>query len=159
MKIFKMISAASVFLVIAFLIPLSNGQTRKKPAADKTEKGKSSYISPDKGIGPIKEMKLGKIDPTMAEKGERLFKNQCVTCHMLDKKKLGPPLRSVTKDRPPEFIMNMILNTDQMEKKDPEVKKLIAQYQVYMTPLPLKQEQAKLLLEYLRSEGEKKPGN
>jgi len=115
----------------------------------KTE-SKSALISDDKGIGPIKNIKLGPVDSTMAAEGNTLFQKYCVTCHELDKKKLGPPLRDVTDRRLPEFIMNMILNTDQMQKKDPEVKKMIDQYQVYMSVLVLNEKQARELLEYLR---------
>ncbi len=136
-------------------------KTGKPKSGSKTanDTAKSTYISPDKGIGPIKEIKLGPIDTSLVSKGQAFFQGQCVTCHQLDKKKIGPPLRTVTKDRPPEFIMNMLLNTDQMEKKDPEVKKLIAQYGTYMSVLDIKQEQARQLLEYLRWAAQQPPDN
>jgi cytochrome c len=121
---------------------------------DSTKAGeKSSHKSDDKGIGPIKELKLGPIDTSMVSKGQALFQSQCVTCHQLDKKKIGPPLRNVTDQMTPEFIMNMILNTDIMEKKDPEVKKLISEYGTYMSVLDIKPDQARQLLEYLRWAG------
>jgi cytochrome c len=129
----------------------------KKSTEVKEDTAKFHYISPDKGIGPIKELKLGPIDTSMVTKGEQIFKSQCTACHMLDKKKIGPPLRSVTKDRPPEFIMNMILNTDEMEKKDPEVKKLIDQYGVYMSVLDISKDQARQILEYLRWAAQQPP--
>lgn len=159
MRILRALIVASVFLIVAShaqnSLAASKGDGVSK---DKSAKADSTYISADKGIGPITTVKLGPIDSVMAEKGQALFKKQCVTCHLLDKKKLGPPLRDVTKQRPPEFIMNMMLNTDKMEKKDPEVKKLINKYQLYMTVLSLTKDQARELLEYLRLEGEKKAG-
>lgn len=130
---------------------------KEKPASEKSKaKDEPKYISPDKGIGPVKELKLGPIDTVMAERGKKLYNEKCTTCHLMDKKKLGPPLRTVTKNRPPEFIMNMMINTDEMEKKDAEVKKMIDEYQVYMTVLDITEKQARDLLEYLRQEGEKK---
>ncbi len=132
----------------------------KDDAAAKKDIVKTSYLSPDKGIGPIKELKVGPIDTTLVSKGKALFNGQCVICHQLDKKKIGPPLRTVADDRPPEFIMNMLLNTDEMQKKDPEVKKLIAQYGgVLMSVTDIKQDQARQLLEYLRWEAKQPPSN
>jgi cytochrome c len=118
---------------------------------------KSTWLSPDKGIGPIKELKLSPIDTSMVTKGHAIFQSQCIVCHTLDSKKIGPALRTITNDRPPEFIMNMILNTDQMEKKNPEVKKLISQYGTYMSVLDFKQDQARQILEYLRWESTQPP--
>jgi cytochrome c len=139
----------------------TKSKTTKTKAEEKTVKDttKSTYISPDKGLGPIKEIKLGPIDTSMVSQGEQIFKSQCFTCHLLDKKKIGPPLRTATTDRPPEFVMNMILNTDEMEKKDPEVKKLISQYGVYMSVLDISKDQARQILEYLRWAAKQPPDN
>ena len=133
----------------------NSGEKAKKETVKAREK--STYVSPDKGIGPIKEIKLDAIDSTMAARGEELFGSKCVTCHLLDKKKLGPPMRNIVNERPPEFIMNMMLNTDEMEKKDDQVKELIQKYMVYMTPQELNQKQARDVLEYLRQAAESKP--
>jgi cytochrome c len=161
MKI-ALVSLAAIGILIAGSFAQTtnkSGQKSGEKATKETSKAKeeSTYVSPDKGIGPIKEIKLGPIDSTMVARGEELFGSKCVTCHLLDKKKLGPPLRNVVNDRPPEFIMNMMLNTDEMEKKDDQVKKLIEQYMVYMTPQELTQKQARDILEYLRQVSESKP--
>jgi len=165
----KIMKIALVSLALmGILLTASFAQTADKSDQKSEEKSetvkkatkaveKSTYVSPDKGIGPIKEIKLEAIDTTMATRGEELYGSKCVTCHLLDKKKLGPPLRNVVNDRPPEFIMNMMLNTDEMEKKHDEVKKLIEQYMVYMTPQELTQKQARDILEYLRIAAENKP--
>lgn len=105
----------------------------------------------DYGIGPVKEIKLGPVDTKMAEKGHVLFNNKCMLCHDLDQKKIGPPIRNITKTRTPEYIMNLLLNTVQMQKEDPEVKELIAVYKVPMTPPDFTPDQARSVLEYLRS--------
>jgi hypothetical protein len=135
----------------------SDDKAKAGTKADNTS-SKSTYISPDIGLGPIKEIKLGAIDTSMVSKGLAFFQGQCVACHQLDKKVIGPALRNVTKERPPEFIMNMILNTDIMEKKDPEVKKMIGQYGTYMSVLDIKQDQARQLLEFLRWAATQPPG-
>lgn len=105
----------------------------------------------DYGIGPIKEIKLGPIDPKLVPKGRDLFNNKCLLCHELDQKKIGPPLRNITKTRTPEYIMNLLLNTVQMQKEDPVVKDLITTYKVPMTPPGFTNDQVRMVLEYLRS--------
>ena len=105
----------------------------------------------DKGIGPVKNLELGPVDMKMVSKGKVLFNNKCLLCHDLDQKKIGPPLRNVTRTREPEFIMNLLLNTVQMQQEDPIIKDLISTYKVPMTPPEFTNEQARSVLEYLRS--------
>jgi mono/diheme cytochrome c family protein len=108
--------------------------------------------SQDKGIGPVKELKLGPVDKKLAAQGQQLFSAKCVACHSLDQKIIGPPLRNVTKTRTPEYIMNMILNPANMEKGDPVTKELHKKYiATPMTDQGLTQDQARSILEYLRS--------
>ncbi|MGA2298701.1 MAG: cytochrome c [FCB group bacterium] len=108
----------------------------------------------DKGIGPIKDLKLGEIDKTLLPKGRSLFNEKCIVCHSLDSKKVGPPLRNVAKDQTPEFIMNLLVNTLEMQQKDEHIKQLISQYKVVMVDYKLSQDQARELLEYLRAAAE-----
>lgn len=106
----------------------------------------------DKGIGPVKELKLGAVDKKLASQGQQLFSAKCVACHSLDQQIIGPPLRNVTKKRTPEFIMNMILNPTTMEKEDLVIKDLHKKY--IATPMAnqgFTQDEARSLLEYLRS--------
>ncbi|MGB8490811.1 MAG: cytochrome c [Bacteroidales bacterium] len=110
-----------------------------------------SYQQKDRGIGPIKSIKLGAINPEMVEKGQGLFNSKCIICHDLDQKKIGPPLRTITITRTPEFIMNMMLNTAQMQQQDTVVRNLIRTYKVPMTPPNFSTEEARSVLEYLRS--------
>ena len=105
----------------------------------------------DKGIGPIKNLKLGEIDKSLLPKGRALFNEKCVVCHSLDSKKIGPPLRFVARDQTPEFIMNLLVNTVEMQQKNEQIKQLISQYKVIMVDYKLSEEQAKDLLEYLRA--------
>ena len=69
----------------------------------------------NKGIGPIKELKLeSTIDQELATSGEELFNSSCTVCHRIDAKFIGPELQGVTQRRSPEWIMNLILNTEYM---------------------------------------------
>lgn len=108
----------------------------------------------DNGVGPIKE-KLqvsADIDKIMAESGKQIFDAKCVQCHKMDERYTGPALRDVTQRRSPEYVMNMILNPQEMTQKHPEAKKLLAMYANQMTFQNVTQEDARALLEYLRME-------
>jgi len=107
-----------------------------------------------KGIGPISEVTLGPIDEALYARGEEIFSTKCSACHKLDKRYVGPALGDVIERRAPEYIMNMMLNPEEMVKMHPEAKALLAQF---MTPMPsqnLTQEDARALLEYLREQRE-----
>jgi cytochrome c2 len=108
------------------------------------------------GIGPITEdMELAAVDPAKAVSGRDIFIKKCATCHYLDMKKTGPPLRDVTKRRSSEYVLNQILNPEQMGKFHPDGRKLVAQYAQYMTIQGITRENATDLLEFLRSEMDK----
>ncbi len=49
--------------------------------------------------------------------------------------------------------MNMILNTAEMVAKDPAVKDLMVQYGTAMPPPGLSEEEARAVVEYLRTTG------
>ncbi len=140
---------------VAFLNPGGSQVKTGGPAAEGTDVLNDNLTAQqekkDYGIGPIKEVKLGPVDVKMAQKGHDLFNNKCLLCHDLDQKKIGPPIRNITKTRTPEYIMNLLLNTVQMQKEDPVVKDLITIYKVPMTPPDFTPEQARSVLEYLRS--------
>lgn len=106
----------------------------------------------DLGIGPVKKVEIGPLDKTMSDKGKAIFNSKCIICHDLDQAKIGPVLRNITKVRTPEYIMNMLVNTIQMQKENATVKELIKKYNnIIMIPPLLNQEQARNMLEYLRS--------
>jgi cytochrome c len=102
------------------------------------------------GVGPVKEVKLGPIDPQLADKGQDIFQAKCTPCHRIDTRFLGPPLKGVTKQRRPEWIMNMILNPMQMTQDNKYARELFVQYPVQMTFQNVTQEDARAILEYLR---------
>ena len=105
----------------------------------------------ENGIGPIKEkLELGPLNMEMAAKGQKIFEEKCASCHKLDDRFTGPAQRDVIERRTPEYIMNMILNPEEMIKKHPEVKKMLAIYMTSMTYQNVSQEQAREILEYFR---------
>lgn len=110
-----------------------------------------SRITNNKGIGPIDEVELkAEIDEEMVENGEKLYNNHCASCHRIHESAMGPALGSVLQRRSPEFVMNMILNTDEMLEKDPVIKSLNAEYEEEMIQVDVTEEEAREIVEYLR---------
>ena len=100
----------------------------------------------------ITKVDMGSINPKMVNEGKGLYTSKCAMCHDLDQKKVGPALRNVTKNRKPEYIMNVIYNTAKMQKVDPVYKALLVAFKNVPMPDPnLTEAQSRSLLEYLRS--------
>lgn len=108
----------------------------------------------DKGIGPITEVTLETVDPQLVEAGEKVFKAKCTACHRIDKRRVGPALGGVTDRRSPEWIMNLLMNTPEMLKKDPVAKQLVAEYATQMADLKLSETDARAVLEFLRTKAD-----
>jgi cytochrome c2 len=127
----------------------SNTSAQKKLA----EKFGLTLYELENGVGPIKEkMQIGEIDNLLAQNGKKIFEEKCMQCHKMDERYTGPALRGVTEKRTPEYIMNMILNPEEMTKKHPEARKMLGIYANQMTFQNVTQDDARALLEYLRME-------
>jgi len=104
------------------------------------------------GIGPVTApVELGRIDERQAEEGERLFETKCMACHKMEDRYVGPALGAVTERRTPAFIMNMMLAPESMYTRHPVVRQLLADHMTQMPNQGLTQEQARQILEYLRT--------
>lgn len=97
------------------------------------------------------------LDQAMVSAGKNTYELKCQSCHRLTEEKLvGPGWKGVTKQRKPLWIMNMITNVDMMLETDPEAQKLLEQCMVRMPNQNLSKEQAREVLEFMRSnDGEK----
>lgn len=105
----------------------------------------------NKGLGPVKNVVLGDLNQKMADEGMAIFKAKCSACHKMEKKYVGPALAGVTKMRSPEWIMNMILNPEEMVKNDPIAKKLLAEFLSPMANQNMTKDEARKILEYFRT--------
>jgi len=119
----------------------------RQQAASAADPGQAA----DKGIGPVKELKLGPVDPKLAENGKQIFDSKCASCHGLDKAIAGPPLGNVLAQQTPEFVMNMLLNTAGMEAQNATVKKAMSKYGMSMPAPGLSEQEARAVVEYLRT--------
>lgn len=131
------------------------------PATDASSAASSSAAAPagpqlsevemEQGIGPVRDMELAAVDPALAAEGEASFQLKCSACHKLGERFVGPDLAEVLDRRRPEFVMNMILNANEMVQKHPVVRELLAQYYTPMTVQVTEREEARSILEYLRT--------
>jgi hypothetical protein len=109
---------------------------------------------PNRGEGKFNSSNVtvsDKLDPKMAEVGEKIQGVKCASCHKLsDEKLVGPGWKGVTERRKPEWVMNFITNPDPMIDKDPAVQ---AQYELCLVRMPnqgLTDEDARNVLEFMR---------
>ena len=106
----------------------------------------------DKGIGPVTSVELGaEIDDALVAKGKEIFDAKCSACHKVDKRYIGPSPAGIMDRRTPEWIMNMILNPDEMVAQNAQAKQLLAEYSSPMANQNLTEEEARNVLEYFRT--------
>lgn len=129
-------------------------EVSRTKAADK--KGEDAGVPVDlnnKGIGPIKNLDFpADIDTDMAARGQEKFNAICVACHMAEQRMIGPAMKGVYERRSPEWVMNMMLNPNEMLKSDPIAKALLKEYNnAIMLNQNLSEDEARDLAEYLRT--------
>lgn len=121
------------------------GGAAAAPAAELTQ------VELEQGLGPIRDLQLGPIDHELAEAGEKAFVTKCSACHHIEDRYVAPALGEVLSRRRPEFVMNQMLNATEMVARHPVIQQLLAEY---YTPMPVQvtdHDEARSILEYLRS--------
>jgi cytochrome c len=135
-------------------------EAREKQEHEARE-GDSDDLSPfelEHGIGPVKEpIELGAIDPATAATGKTVFEAKCTACHKMDTLYIGPALGEVTARRSGAFIMNMILNPQEMVERHPVAKQMLAERMSFMANQGLTRDEARAVLEYLRTQSRSAP--
>jgi cytochrome c len=140
-----------IILSIGFLFLSGCSQTQNNNESAASSTGPEDPMS-EKGIGPVSELILSDIDPQMVEEGKKIYESKCTACHNPTAKLIGPPQKGVLDRRSPEWIMNLMLNTQEMLDKDPIAKQLLKEYNnIPMTNQGLSYEDARKVLEYLRT--------
>ncbi len=135
-------------LVLLLLASCSNGAT-----SNESDEGTPSDPMENKGIGPITSLALAdEIDADMASEGQVVYEQMCTACHKAEKNFIGPSPKGILERRSPEWVMNMILNPEEMISKDPIAKALLMEYNgAPMANQNLSEEQARQVLEYFRT--------
>lgn len=141
-----------VILAAAAALTACGGDRRADgdQAASQAQAGPSAEEL-EKGIGPVREVVLGPVDPALAAQGQATFDMKCTSCHKLGERYVGPPLGSVLERRTPEFVMNMMLNPNEMTQKHPVIRELVGEYMLAMPFQDLTEPEARAILEYLRT--------
>lgn len=143
-------------LTLMVLMSSCGGDKAKQEVAapvkeeEKTEPVKIDPMT-DKGVGKIKSITLGDIDMALVAEGEAVYKAKCTACHKISKRFVGPGLKGVTERRTSEWIMNMILDPELMVIENAAAKQLLAEYSAPMANQSLTEEEARAILEYLRT--------
>lgn len=154
-------------IFISFLLSCGGKEEKKKENFSYEKKAPSEQITNkiepvlaskkidlrDKGIGPVKSIELAaEIDQAMATHGEDVFKKMCTACHRPDKKFIGPAPLGILERRTPEWIMNMILNPEEMTQKNSLAKELLKEFNgAPMANQNLTEAEARAVLEYFRT--------
>jgi mono/diheme cytochrome c family protein len=95
---------------------------------------------------------LAAADPADADaaRGKATFDAKCALCHSIGAgDKIGPDLKGVTRRRADQWLTWWLLETDRMQKTDPDAKALLAKYRTPMPNLGLKPAEARELLQFL----------
>ena len=102
------------------------------------------------GIGSITKLELKPINDSIMKRGNKLFDDRCKKCHTMEYKNIGPDISDILAIRKPEWIMNFLLNKEEMLLKDSIAIKTRIRYQENCGAEITRQHEALEILEYLR---------
>ena len=124
-----------------------------KKEAEKQLQASKKIDLENKGIGPIDSVAISEeIDEELAAMGREVYSRKCTACHKLGSTFIGPPPNGILQRRTPEWVMNMILNPEEMLQKDPLAKALFMEFGgQLMTNQQVTTEEARAMLEYFRT--------
>lgn len=146
-------------LGIALLVAACSSDTPKEAAPAETPKtiapavtGEAASPSYPAGFITASDITLGPIDEGMVAEAKKIFDAKCHVCHGLSTEKVvGPGWKGVINERKPEWIMNMMLHTQWMVENDPAAQALVEETKTVMPDQELTKEQARAMLELIRS--------
>jgi cytochrome c len=160
MKIWNDRRVRRLGITLGLLLAACGGKAEQQPADEPKPAGSEelSAFELEHGIGPVKEpVALGPIDDALAGSGKAIFEQKCSACHKMETKYVGPALGEVTARRSPAFIMNMVLNPMEMVERHPVAKQLLAEHMTFMANQNLTTDDARAVLEYLRTQAKGPP--
>ncbi len=163
MKSIETHTSCRVALIVTLLFVMQSctqKNTSDTKTADTSAPAPGLQVQEKPNYYKIKEVKLDSaIDGALADKGQKIFQTTCTACHRYDQRYVGPGLGGVTHRRAPEYIMNMILDTDVMVENDDTVRCLLQTYMLKMPNMIVDPNDARSVLEHLRRVGVKYDAN
>ncbi len=149
----RLIPLLAVVALVAGLAACGSDDSSPREARNGAATAELTAFQLEHGIGPFtEEVQVGPIDPQLAALGQDVYEMSCEACHQMEGRLVGPPLGDVTERRSPTFIMNMIMNPEEMARTHPEGQAMLAQYPVVMPYQNITEEEARAILEYLRTQ-------
>lgn len=138
----KTMKPTTIILFAAVLVLFSCTSKEASTEADETKEEKSL-------VGYVEL--TNPLDESLIQEGTKIFTAKCARCHTLDTAQFTvPSFAGVTNRRSPEWIMNMIINVDEMLKQDPVAADLLRKHKKVMPDPNLKVSEARAVLEFLR---------
>jgi cytochrome c5 len=127
--------------------------SRTQEAAPVAKAAQTPVDLSNKGIGPIKKVTFtAEVDAAKAARGQDIFESKCTMCHEVGQRMIGPAVQGTLERRSPEWVANLLLNTQEMLQKDPIAKALLKEYNnAMMINQNLSEPEALAVLEYLRT--------
>jgi mono/diheme cytochrome c family protein len=138
--------------VILFALACNSSDKQTDNTATTEENKTATEASSPLGIGPYKKIELTHpLDEKMVAEGKNVYEVKCASCHKLtDEKLVGPGWKGVTDRRTPEWIMNFIVNVEEMLEKDTAAQNLLEVCLVKMPNQNLTDTAARSALEFMR---------
>lgn len=144
----------SGFILSLLLFSCGGESSETSPSGQESTTNESGLtdFQLEHGIGPVTEVvELGPLDEELAAEGKQIFEAKCTACHKSHERYIGPATDDILDRRSPAYVMNMIMNPDEMTRKHPEGRKMM---QEYMSPMPYQNvtvEEARAIVEYFRT--------
>ncbi|MEI6946969.1 cytochrome c [Paraflavisolibacter sp. H34] len=148
------INIAAALLLAGTALLASCGSNNAQPAAGSEPAAEAPAATAPK----LEAVTLSSpLNTAWVNAGKSIYDLKCQSCHKLtDEKLVGPGWKDVTKKRKPEWIMGMILDPEAMLNTDPDAQKLLEELLVRMPNQNLTKDEARQVLEFMRSnDGEK----
>lgn len=139
--------------IAAFLFGCSSEkQNNEQVNNDHGQHAVAASSTDGRGIGPAKTVSMSAtLDEEMIARGKATYEMKCQACHRLDDKRVvGPGWKGLSGKRKPEWIINMIVNVDEMLAHDEEAQKLLEEYLVKMPNQNVSMDEARDILEFIR---------
>ncbi len=133
----------TLLLILSFVILYACGTEKKDVQTTETSEEKSLV-----GFVELTDP----LDQQLIAQGTKIFTSKCSRCHTLDTAQfIVPALAGVTNRRSPVWIMNMIVNVDEMLKHDPVAADLLRKHKRVMPDPELSVSETRAVLEFLRN--------
>lgn len=147
--------ATAIFLAGSLLIVSCGGNDESSTDAGSTSTEATATEGSEVHGDLIKPGDVELTTPLNVEwvaNGKSIYDVKCQSCHKLnDERVVGPGWKGITQKREPAWIMNMITNVDVMLEQDPEAQKLLEQCLVRMPNQNISKDEARHILEFMRS--------